>query len=445
MKRLVLAGVIVMLGLAAAADERDAGNWPRFRGADGGGVSMEKNLPTEWSASSNILWKAEVPGRGHSSPIVWGDHIFLTTAIEGDVVPGAKAPEHLIQGKPWKHPEALGDDRKHTLKVLAIDRGSGKILWQQTAYEGLMSDSRHRKASFASPTPVTDGKMVYAFFGTEGIYAYDFKGNLKWKTQVGQIISYSVGNGTSPTLYKDRVILLCDSEDGKESFIVALNARDGKEVWRVKREVELSWATPIVVQAAGRDELITLGNQFVIAYDPASGKELWRMKGLESNAIPSPVAGHGLVYVYAGYPKKRVMALRPGGSGDITGSDKVVWSYDKGVAYVASPILYGDYLYLVSDKGILTCLDARTGEVKYDNGRVPVPASFIASLVAYDGKILEFSEDGDTFVVNAGPQHEVVRTNSLGEAVYATPAVAGGRLYIRGEKHLYAIGKSSSE
>jgi outer membrane protein assembly factor BamB len=446
--RLLLTILVVLLGMAmlAGADERETAgaNWPRWRGADGSGVSPEKNLPAEWSEAKNVLWKAAIPGRGHSSPIIWGDRIFLTTAVEGEVVPDAKAPVHMIEGKPWAHPESLGADRKQTLKVLALDHDTGKVLWERTAYEGLMSDSRHRKASFASPTPATDGEMVYAFFGTEGIYAYDFRGNLKWKVNVGKIISMSVGNGTSPTLYKNLVILQCDSEDGEESFITALDKKSGKQVWRVARKVEISWATPIVVKAddkskSGREELITLGNQSIIAYDPATGRELWRMKGLDSNAIPSPVAGHGLVYAYAGSPKKLVMAIRPGGEGDITGTDRIVWTYDRGVAYVASPILYGDYLYLVSDKGILTCLDARTGQVKYDNGRIPVPATFIASLVAGDGKIFQFSEDGDTFIVKAGPEHEVLRTNSLGEPVYATPSVAGGRLYIRGEKHLYAI------
>jgi outer membrane protein assembly factor BamB len=206
--------------------------------------------------------------------------------------------------------------------------------------------------------------------------------------------------------------------------------------------VEISWATPILVRAGGRDELITLGNQVIVAYDPATGKELWTARGLKSNAVPSPVAGHGFVYAPTGYPSKLVMAIRPGGSGDVSASN-IAWTYEKGVAYVASPVLYGDYLYLVSDKGILTCLDARTGELKYDNGRVPVPASFIASLLAVDGHILEFSEDGDTFVVKAGPQHEVVRTNSLKEPIYATPAVAAGRLFIRGKDHLYAIGKGA--
>lgn len=435
---LVAAALVASFALAGGSGADS--NWPQWRGPDSSGVSAATGVPLQWSDTQNVLWKTEIPGLGHSSPIVWGNRVFLTTAIEGEVVPGAKAPVHLVNGKPWSHPAATGADRKHTLKVLALDRDTGKILWDRTVYEGLMSDSRHGKASFASPTPVTDGDMVYAFFGTEGVFAFDYKGKLKWKTAVGTITSVSVGIGTSPVLYKKLLILQCDTEDGEGSFIVALDKKSGKEVWRQPRKVEISWATPILVNTGKRDELITLGNQIIVAYNPLTGKELWTTKGLASNAVPSAVAGNGLVYLPTGYPTKKVIAVRPGGAGDITASH-VAWTYDKGVAYVASPILYGDYLYLVSDKGILTCLDAKTGELKYDNGRVPVPASFIASLVAVDGNILEFSEDGDTFVVKAGPAHEVVRTNSLGEPIYATPAIAAGRIFIRGKNHLHAIGK----
>jgi len=220
---------------------------------------------------------------------------------------------------------------------------------------------------------------------------------------------------------------------------VAFDAATGKQVWSTPRTVEISWATPIVVDAPGGPQLITSGSEFIIAYDPRTGKELWRTEGVKSNAIPSPLAGHGMLYLSAGFPKKKVIAYRLGTKTE-SGAPEIAWTYDRGTAYVPSPVLYGDYLYLTSDKGILTCLDAKTGEVIYDDGRVPVPATFMASLLAYDGQIFQFSEDGDTFVVRAGPKHEVLRTNALGEPVYSTPSVAGGRLYIRAEKHLYSIG-----
>jgi outer membrane protein assembly factor BamB len=283
--------------------------------------------------------------------------------------------------------------------------------------------------------------MVFAFFGSEGLYAYDMNGKLAWKADLGKLGTVGMGTGTSPILYENLLILQCDEEMGAASFLVALNKKTGKEVWRVARKVQVSWATPILVSTAKRAELITIGNEAVISYDPATGKELWRHKGVDSNAIPSPVANQEMVFVSAGFPTKIAMAIRLGASGDLTNSPNVLWKYEKGTAYVPSPILYDDYLYLTTDRGILTCLDAKTGEVKYEGGRIPIPATFTASPVAFEGKILLTSEDGDTFIVKAGPKHEILGTNSVGEPVYASPAISGQRIFIRGEKNLYAIGK----
>lgn len=434
---------LIATALAVAIPESSAAgetNWPQWRGPDGSGISTERNLPEEWGETKNVRWKTPLPGKGHSSPVVWGKRVFVTTAVEGAAVPGAKAVEHKIEGQVWKHPDSVGADRKHSLKVIALDRDTGRVLWEQTAWEGTPYDDRHRKSSFASATPATDGRMVYAYFGTEGLYAYDMAGKLAWKANVGKLANSGMGTGTSPVIYENFVIIQADEEDGNNSSIVAYDKKTGKEVWRTPRKVQISWATPLLVNTGKRTELITSGNESVISYDPATGKELWRGKGLESNAIPSPVAtaGHDMVVVSAGFPAKAAYAIKLGASGELKDSD-IAWKYAKGTAYVPSPILYGDYIYLLTDKGVITCLDARTGEVKYEGGRVPVPATFTASPVAFDGKILLTSEDGDTFVVKAGPKHEVLRTNSLGEPVYASPAVAAGKIFIRGEKHLYAI------
>jgi outer membrane protein assembly factor BamB len=416
-----------------------AANWPQWRGPTGMGVSTEKNLPAEWSATKNIKWKTPIAGRGHSSPIVWGERIFLTTAIEGEIVPGAKAVKHMLDGdKEFLHPDSVGADHKHTFKVICLDRQTGKILWERTAFEGTPYDNRHRKSSFASSTPATDGKLVYAFFGSEGLFAYDMKGNLAWKADLGKLGTVGMGTGTSPVLFENLVLMQCDEENGAASFIVALDKKTGKEVWKTPRKVQVSWATPVLVRTARRAELVTSGTEAIIAYDPATGKELWRHKGVESNAIPSPVANSETVFVSAGFPAKIAMAITLGGNGDL--AETVAWKYEKGTAYVPSPVLYGDYLYLTTDRGILTCLDAKTGQVKYEGGRVPIPATFTASPVAVDGKILLTSEDGDTFIVKAGPSHEIIGTNTIGEPVYASPAIADGRIYIRSEKNLYAIG-----
>jgi len=418
-------------------------NWPQWRGPDSQGVSSEKNVPVEWTGTKNVKWKAPLQGRAHSSPIVWGKKIFLTTAIEGEKVPGAQAMKHTIEGKEWKHPDSVGADRRYTFKVMCFDRDTGRLLWERVAFAGTPYDDRHRKSSYAASTPTTDGKMIYAFFGAEGVYAYDMNGKLAWKQDVGKLGTVGMGTGTSPVLFENLVILQCDQEEGTDSFIVALDKKTGQQVWRVPRKVQVSWSTPIIVRTKQRAELITSGTEAVISYAPATGRELWRSTGVDSNAIPTPITNGEIVILSAGYPKKRAFAVRLGAlSGDITNTPAVLWKQEKYTAYVPSPILYGDYVYLMTDKGILTCVDVKTGEIKYEGGRVPVPATFMASPVAFGDKILLTSEDGDTYVIKAGPKHEVIRANALGEPVFASPAIADGMIFIRGEKNLYCIGNS---
>ena len=412
-----------------------AENWPQWRGPRSQGISTERQVPTEWQPDRNIAWKVAVPG-GHSSPVVWEDRLFLTAAIEGEAIPDRKAVEHTLEGKPFVHPDSVAADRRHTFKVLALETRSGRTLWEQTAYDGPVYDARHRESSFAGPTAATDGVMVFAYFGAEGLYAYTVDGKPVWKV-VEPIRTLGLGTGTSPVLYESLVIIQRDEDEGQKSEIVAYDKRTGKEVWRTKRQVQISWATPILVDASGRTELITNATEFIIAYDPATGKELWRSKGVESNAIHTPVTGNGLVIVTAGYPVKKVIAVRPGA---VAPDKRVAWEYSKGTGYVLSNILYGDYLYLLTDNGIVTCLDSRTGEVRYEGGRVPVPSRFMGSPVAFADLIALTSVDGDTFMLKSGPKHEIVRTNSVDEPVYSSPAISNGRIYIRGQKHLFAIG-----
>ena len=420
--------------------EAKGGNWPQWRGPEGQGVSRETGLPSEWSATKNIKWKTPIAGRGHSSPIVWGKRVFLTTALDGEKIPGAKAgvSHKMADGSDFVHPDAIGADVKHTFKVICLDRETGKILWERVAYEGAVYDSSHKKASFASSTPATDGKYVFAFFGAEGLYAYDYNGKLVWKQNLGKLGTASVGYGVSPVLYENLVIMQCD-DSGAKSFIAAFDKKTGKEVWRVPRKVDLTWSTPVLVRTAQRTELIASAAEAIIAYDPATGKELWRHKGLESNAVNTPVVSSDLVVITSGYPAKIALAIRAGGSGDVTGTPQLVWKYNKGTAYVPSPILYGDYLYLMTGNGSLTGLEAKTGKVLYEAARVPKPTMFMASPVAFEDKLLLTSEEGDTYVIKAGAKHEVLGTNSLGEPVYASPAIADEKLFIRGEKNLYCI------
>jgi outer membrane protein assembly factor BamB len=442
MKRVPVLVALLAAWLAPPAPAvRDDVNWPQWRGPGGLGLAAATDYADEWGPEKNVAWKTEIPGRGLSSPVVWGERIFLTTSIEGDVVAGHTAPDHLgFDMKPgYLHPDSVGVDRKNTLKVMAYDTASGRLLWDRVAYDGLMYDNRHRKNTYASPTVVTDGARVYAFFEAAGLYAYDVNGTLAWKKSLGNIAKAGLGPGTSPILYENLLILQIDQEMGAGSAIVALDKATGDEVWRADRTTRRSWATPLVVKTPERAELVASGAEVVIGYDPKTGKELWRTKGVQSHPIPSAVAGHGLVFMSAGSQAKRAMAIKLGGSGDLTNTPAVVWRYDKGTAYVPSPILVGPYLYLMNDAGLITCLDAVTGELKYEGGRPPVPATFTASPVAYGDRILQTSEDGDTFVVKAGPAHQILRTNAVGEPVFASLALAGGTIYIRGAQHLFAI------
>jgi outer membrane protein assembly factor BamB len=431
-----LLAVTITLATSAAARVA-AENWPQWRGPGSQGISTEKSLPTEWGPTKNIAWKLELAGSGHSSPIVWGDRIFLTSQIEGEVIPGQRAVAH-VQGrdKDWVHPDSVAADKKHTLKVMAIDAKTGKQVWEQTAYEGPVYDARHRRSSFAGPTAATDGEMVYAYFGPEGLYAYDFSGKLAWKV-VEKFATLGLGTGTSPVLFENLVIVQRDEDNGDHSVVAAYDKKSGKEVWKTKRAIQISWGTPVLVPVGSRTELVTNGTELIIAYDPATGKELWQAKGVQSNAIHTPLVGSGLIVVTAGFPAKKIIALRPG---EQTADKRVAWEYSKGTGYVLSNILYDGRVYLLTDNGIVTCLEAETGKVVYEGGRPPVPSNFMGSPVAFGGMIAMTSEDGNTFMLKAGPKHEIVRTNTVDEPVYSSVALANGRIYIRGQKHLFAIG-----
>jgi outer membrane protein assembly factor BamB len=411
-------------------------DWPGWRGPTANGISTLKNLPASWSADRNVAWKTPVEGRGHCSPVVWGDRIFLTTDLEGEAVEGAVPPKHRIRGEAFRHPDSTGMNHKHILKVMSYDAKSGKQLWERTAYAGLVADEVHKFNNYAAATTVTDGKFVYAYFESQGLYKYDFEGKLIWKMSLGPISTLGVGNGVSPVLFEDKVIILADQDEGENSFMAAVSTKDGKVAWKVARQAQVSWTVPVILTVNNQPQMIVSGTEKLISYDPRSGKEIWSTEGVGGNSVHTPVFGHGMVFVSTGYPSKNVMAVR---LNPAAGEERVAWTYKKGTGYLPNAILYGDYLYFMTDGGLLTCVDAVTGAVQYESKRFPKPARFAGAAVAFDGKLLITSQDGDTYVLKAGPTFEVLGTNELGEAVTASLAIAGDSIYIRSDKNLYRI------
>ena len=431
--------LLTFLSRFGLPDSADKNNWPQWRGPERNGVSSEDQLPIHWSKTENLLWKIAIEGKGHSSPVVWENHIFLTTDIEGEIIPGANAPTHIRAGEVYLHPSARSANRHHTLKVLNIEATTGQVIWSKTVHDGQVFDNRHQVNTYATPTAVTDGTFVFFYFGSQGLFSYDFEGELKWTIDFGNISTWGHGHGTSPLLYGQLLILQIDQNEGDGSFIVGINKYNGKEVWRTNRSERINYSSPILIKSAGRTELITTSYGNVISYDPATGNELWRSPGFLGNAVPTPVANAQMVFAVSGYPDKVTRAIRI--PTDSSKSVPSAWEYRKGSGYTPSPILHGGYLYLVSDKGILTCIEPETGQIVYEGGRIPVPTFVRASPVAWGNKLLLAGEDGDFFVIQAGPEHKVLSANSIDERVIASPAISNGRLFIRSEEHLYAIGK----
>jgi outer membrane protein assembly factor BamB len=424
--------VLLLSPFAAAADD----DWPGWRGPNANGISTLTTLPTSWSADRNIAWKAPLEGRGHSSPVVSNGRVFLTADIEGEPVEGAVPPKHRIRGEAFRHPDSTGMNKKHILKVMSFDANSGKKLWEQTAYSGTVFDEIHKFNTYASPTAVADGKFVYAYFESQGLYKYDFDGKQIWKMSLGPISTLGVGTGISPVLFEDKIIILADQDEGEKSFMAAVSTKDGSIAWKIARQAQLSWSVPVINNVNNQPQLIVSGTENLIAYDPRTGKEIWKTEGVGGNSVHTPVFGHGMVFVSTGYPTKNVMAVR---LNPAPGEDRVAWTYKKGTGYVPNTILYGDYLYFMTDAGLMTCLDAVTGKPQYEAKRFPTPSHFVAAPVAFDGKILITSQDGDTYVLKAGPVHEILATNPLGENVNASLALVGDSIYIRSEKNLYRI------
>ena len=426
-------------------------NWPSFRGPGASGVADGQSPPISWDAerSTNIRWKTKIEGLGHSSPIVWGNRIFVTTAIS--TRPDPEFRPGGVRG------DNTSDDRsEQTWKLLCLDKATGQVVWERTVHAGVPHIGRHLKSTFATATPATDGRRIIVSFGAEGLYSYDFEGTLLWKQDLGIVGHASYGFGSSPTIFRDMVIIQSDtnlggkpSAAGPSSFIAAYDLATGSERWRTPRDEDSSssFGTPVIYEAAGRSTVVANGGKRARGYDPMTGKEVWSLSAPASIVTPTPIVGLGLIFVMSGDTGYQpIFAIRPSATGDISlkpgqeTNDFVVWSSTRGGSFTPTPIVYGDNLYSINVSGIVGCYDARTGERKYVGRLEHLGDGFSSSPVAADGRLYFASEDGDVFVVKAGPTFEVLATNPMGEVILTTPAISGGMIFIRTLHHLFGIG-----
>jgi hypothetical protein len=436
---------LTLAALAGAAGATD--QWPQFRGPQAGLVADDPALPDTWSETENVAWKTTIPGLGWSSPVVWDDHIFVTAAIAS----GAEKPPMPGLQNAGDENASIKAPSEHRWMVYDIDFRTGRIRWERELARATPSIPKHVKNSFASETPVTDGRRVYLYFGSAGVLAaLDLNGRTIWTKETGVYAGSSgFGSGSSPVLYKDRLFLV--SDNASQSFVASYDTRTGRELWKVNRQETQGWATPFVWENDLRTEIVTAGTNKVRSYD-LDGGLLWELKGMTIFSTPSPFARHGLVFVGSGHPsaaRRPVYAIRPGASGDITlgqdetSSEFIAWHQPLLGSGVTSALVHGDYYYTLLDRGILLCHDAKTGREVYGAQRVSEDSSgFTASPWAYNGKIFLLSEDGATFVVQAGPQFKIVGTNSLNEMTLATPAVVRGSVIMRTQSKLYKIARA---
>jgi outer membrane protein assembly factor BamB len=414
---------------------RASSNWPQWRGPLGTGVSPDGDPPVEFSETKNMRWKVAIPGKGHSTPIVWGDRVYLTTAVPI----GEPLEKPRFSGRVGAH-DNLPITHRHKFVALALSRRDGKILWQKTLSDGLPLEGGHNTASLASASPVTDGERVFAFFGSQGLFCLDMDGNLKWKVDLGDMhTKHGHGEGSTPVLFGETLVVNWDHEG--QSFVVAFDKRTGKQRWRSSRDEVTSWATPIVVQVQGKPQVVISGTDRVRSYDLASGKIVWQCGGLAHNIVASPVAGNGMVFVGSSYEKRALLAIRLKGSqGDITGTDRVAWRRTRGTPYVPSPLLYGDSLYFLTHyQGIITRVRAKTGEDAPGAFRLGVARNIYASPVAAANRVYVTDSDGMTLVLSHHEKPKILAVNRLHDRFSASAAIADRELFLRGEKHLYCL------
>ncbi len=436
----------IACALVAASGLAPAQNWPSFRGDRALGVVENAKLPSSWNVDKgrNVAWKTAIPGLSHSSPIVWGDRIFLTTAISSD-------PNTVLQYPLIGDLDRRTDVSKHQFRVMAIDKATGKVAWDTLVYSGAPRVERHPHNTYAAATPATDGKHLIAFFGSEGLYAFDLDGKLLWKQDLGvldqaafDLPDYKWGYASSPIIYNNLAIVQCDQIKG--SFLAAFDVDTGKPVWRTYHEAIPSWSTPGIYEGKTGAELVTNGAEYIRGYDPLTGKELWKLKGTSMISVPTPFVAHDLIFAFSGYSRyiQPIYVIRPGARGDITpakdatSTRQIAWTQQRGAPYLSTPLVYGEYLYIILGNGLLTCYRARNGEKIYQQ-RLGNGGYFTASPVGGGGKIYFTDEDGEVYVVKAGPEYELLAENHMGDLAMATPAITARTLLYRTQHYLFAL------
>lgn len=444
MLRRLMASLSALLLAATVA----AQNWPQFRGPQASGIADGQHPPTTWDAEKgiNVRWKTPIPGLGHSSPIVWGDRVFVTTAVgDSDAEPTLRVG---LYGESPDNPERF----VHHYRVYCLDKQTGNVLWEQTACSGIPKVKRHIKSSHANPTPATDGRHLVVSFGSEGLYCYDLEGKLEWRQDLGLLDSGAFdakeiqwGFGSSPVIHADRVIVQCDANN--QAFLAAFDLRDGRQIWRTARDDVPTWGTPTVHPGRDCTQIIVNGYKHIGGYDAGTGNEQWHLRGGGDIPVPTPVVAHDLVFITNAHgPESPIYAIKLSATGDITlaegqdSSNHVAWWRSRRGAYMPTPLVYGDYLYLGNDRGILTCYRAKTGEQVYRERIGDQGGAFTASPVAADGQLYYPSESGQVYVIKAGPSYELLATNPVGEYCLATPAISDGLLIVRTQKHVFGLG-----
>ncbi len=410
------------------------GNWISWRGFASRGLAENSNPPIEWSETKNVRWKAEIPGRSLSTPIVLANWVYLLTAVPSEREGEAT---NLEPANPRSNPPPTVE---YDFFLLALDRGDGKEVWKTLLATAIPHEGGHASSSQASSSPVTDGEHVFVNLGSRGIHCVDLAGEVVWSRDLGLMRTrHQYGEGSSPVLFGDKLIVNRDQEG--ESFLHVLDKISGEDVWQVARDEETNWTTPLVVLVEGQPQIVVAAHNASRGYDLETGESLWTLPGMTKLCIPSPMHAEGIVYLMSGYPGSSLQALRlTGAKGDMSGSESLLWTHERNTAYVSSPLLYEDRLYFVRVvNGVLSCLDAKTGEVRYEGQKMPGMRRVVSSIVGGGGRVYITSQNGTTKVVKHGDVYEELASNKLEDEFEASPAIAGGELYLRGHRYLYCI------